>query len=162
MLYVYALLVKFQRKTFLFFLFLQTLLTEEKNSFIIKKTLTSPITPMPRDTIHWGFSFLFFFICMTKSRKINEGFVCLNCGESVSPVEKTCRNHCPYCLHSLHVDGDTPGDRSSECHSLMEPFSVEKTGKGYTITHRCLKCKKIQKNKVADDDSWEKIIELSV
>ncbi|NUM33777.1 MAG: RNHCP domain-containing protein [Candidatus Brocadiae bacterium] len=99
---------------------------------------------------------------MSKSRKINDGFLCLYCGAKVSPVEKTCRNHCPECLYSLHVDGDTPGDRESSCHSLMEPIRVEKTGKGYSIIHRCMKCKKIHKNKTAEDDCWEKIIEISV
>ena len=34
------------------------------------------------------------------------------------------RNHCPYCLYSLHVDGRVPGDRDSECRSRMAPVGV--------------------------------------
>ncbi|NCQ81548.1 RNHCP domain-containing protein [bacterium] len=26
----------------------------------------------------------------------------------MEPAQKTCRNHCPHCFVSLHVDGDVP------------------------------------------------------
>ncbi|MBO7505538.1 RNHCP domain-containing protein [bacterium] len=48
-------------------------------------------------------------------KKINESFICVNCGREVPLASKTCRNHCPYCFASLHVDGEIPGDRSSIC-----------------------------------------------
>lgn len=44
-------------------------------------------------------------------KKINETFHCLECGKLVPLAERTCRNHCPYCFASRHVDGDIPGDR---------------------------------------------------
>ena len=37
-------------------------------------------------------------------KKINESFICLNCGKKVEVATRTCRNHCPYCFASLHVD----------------------------------------------------------
>ena len=93
--------------------------------------------------------------------KVNEGFKCQNCGEENPKAEKTCRNHCKECLYSLHVDEDTPGDRLSECKGLMKPIGLELNGKkGYIITHKCLKCGKIIKNKAADDDNPDKIISL--
>jgi DNA-directed RNA polymerase subunit RPC12/RpoP len=93
---------------------------------------------------------------------INEGFKCLNCGKINPKAPKTCRNHCKYCLYSLHVDLETPGDRASNCHGLLQPVSLDKTGKkGFIIFHKCLKCGKISKNKVADDDSMEAVIAIS-
>ncbi|NIA01814.1 MAG: RNHCP domain-containing protein [Nitrospirae bacterium] len=95
-------------------------------------------------------------------KKINEPFTCKNCGEKNPKVEKSCRNHCRKCLYSLHVDKNTPGDRESSCKSLMEPSQTAQTGKkGWIIYHKCTKCGKIIPNKVADDDNFEKIIELS-
>ena len=35
---------------------------------------------------------------------IDEGFICENCGRKVEPLGYSCRNHCPYCLYSKHVD----------------------------------------------------------
>ena len=38
-------------------------------------------------------------------------FTCVHCGAEVLPMGKSSRNHCPFCLWSLHVDilpGDTP------------------------------------------------------
>jgi len=39
-----------------------------------------------------------------KFTKIDENFICENCGKEVSKLGYTCRNHCPSCLHSKHVD----------------------------------------------------------
>lgn len=96
-----------------------------------------------------------------KTIKRNETFPCGNCGLQVPVAQKSCRNHCCYCLWSLHVDGDVPGDRDCSCHGLMEPYKIETSAKGYVIHHRCEKCKEIKKNKAAPDDDWDKIIELS-
>ncbi|MBR7037477.1 RNHCP domain-containing protein [bacterium] len=41
-------------------------------------------------------------------KKINESFRCVNCGQEIPLAPKTCRNHCPYCFTSLHVDGNIP------------------------------------------------------
>lgn len=48
-------------------------------------------------------------------KKINEDFECVACGKIINKADKTCRNHCPYCFVSLHVDGEIPGDRASSC-----------------------------------------------
>lgn len=92
---------------------------------------------------------------------IDEEFICENCGKQVSKLGYSCRNHCPYCLYSKHVDVN-PGDRQETCHGLLEPIRLEITSKkGYVLIFKCQKCGKITKNKVADDDNMEKIIELS-
>lgn len=36
--------------------------------------------------------------------EIDESFICENCGKKVEKLGYSCRNHCPYCLHSKHVD----------------------------------------------------------
>ena len=36
--------------------------------------------------------------------EIDEKFICENCGKKVPKLGYSCRNHCPYCLHSKHVD----------------------------------------------------------
>lgn len=92
---------------------------------------------------------------------INEGFLCQNCSFEVPEATKTCRNHCTECLYSLHVDKDIPGDRESECHGLMQPIALEiDQKKGYIITHKCIKCDKIQRNKTAEDDNFDSLTEL--
>ncbi|MGM9637751.1 MAG: RNHCP domain-containing protein [Eubacteriales bacterium] len=81
--------------------------------------------------------------------KNDNGFVCLHCGREVPPLVKTSRNHCPYCLWSLHVD-ILPGDRANDCGGLLEPISVlPDAKKGYIILHRCQKCGELRRNKAA-------------
>ena len=93
--------------------------------------------------------------------KNDMGFVCSNCGREVSPLKYTSRNHCPYCLHSLHVD-NIPGDRANTCRGLMKPISIENSPKkGYVIVYKCSKCGEIKRNKSADDDDFDKILEVS-
>jgi len=95
-------------------------------------------------------------------KKINEGFKCMHCGLTVPKANQTCRNHCTKCLYSLHVDDNDPGDRASECGGLMAPLAIDKSGKkGFMIFHKCLECGKMTKNKVADDDDMEEVINLS-
>ncbi|OIP80110.1 RNHCP domain-containing protein [Candidatus Peregrinibacteria bacterium CG22_combo_CG10-13_8_21_14_all_44_10] len=94
---------------------------------------------------------------------INEGFECAKCGTKVAPLKKSCRNHCPTCLYSMHVDETIPGDRASNCHSLMAPAGLEYKGsKGYQIVHKCIKCGKKQLNKVADDDDPKEISKINL
>ncbi len=88
-----------------------------------------------------------------------ENFVCENCGQKVSGNGYT--NHCPNCLFSKHVDEKIPGDRKSECRGLMEPISVEQKHGEYILIHKCLTCGKIMKNKTAENDNFEKILQLS-
>lgn len=93
--------------------------------------------------------------------EIDEEFVCENCGEKVSKLGYSCRNHCPKCLYSKHLDVN-PGDRLENCHGMLEPISVEVSSKkGYVIIFRCKKCGAIRKNKSATDDNMDLIIQLS-
>ena len=81
--------------------------------------------------------------------KNDSGFVCAHCGKNVPPMGSSSRNHCPYCLWSLHVD-ILPGDRQNECRGQMEPIgAVTDPRKGYIIIHKCQKCGKIGRNKAA-------------
>lgn len=98
---------------------------------------------------------------MRKFTVIDEEFECENCGKRVSKLGYSCRNHCPYCLHSKHVDIN-PGDRNESCHGLLEPIGLEfDSQKGYVILFQCKKCGKITKNKAAEDDDMDVIIKLS-
>ena len=81
--------------------------------------------------------------------KNDAGFVCRHCGRDVPPLGFTSRNHCPYCLYSLHVDKN-PGDRANPCMGLMRPIRTEPhPRKGYLIIHRCEKCGEVGRNRAA-------------
>ena len=89
------------------------------------------------------------------------GFICEKCGGEVEPLGYTSRNHCPYCLHSKHLDVN-PGDRASECKGLLIPVHTEISAKkGYVIVHKCDRCGEIHKNKAAADDNISLIIKLT-
>ena len=93
--------------------------------------------------------------------KIDEEFVCENCGKKVKKLGYTSRDHCPYCLYSKHVDKN-PGDRCEDCHGVLEPIGAElNSKKGYVIIYKCKKCGAIRKNKAANDDNIDLIIELT-
>ena len=71
----------------------------------------------------------------------NTGFTCKKCGGEVCPVTNgSYRNHCPFCLYSVHLD-ISPGDRESTCKALMKPILLTyKSKKGWQIIHICLEC----------------------
>jgi len=72
--------------------------------------------------------------------KNDEGFTCAHCGASVPPLGYTSRDHCPFCLHSLHVDVN-PGDRASDCGGDLVPVRVlPDPKKEFVIEYRCSKC----------------------
>jgi len=89
-------------------------------------------------------------------RKI-EDFDCENCGQKVKGDGYT--NHCPVCLWSKHVDIN-PGDREADCGGLMEPVSIETEKDEYIITHRCKKCGHEKRNKSAQGDNFDKLLEI--
>lgn len=97
---------------------------------------------------------------MKRFNELDEGFVCKNCGRVVESLGYTSRDHCPYCLYSLHVDIN-PGDRKNTCLGLLEPIGIEKYKGTYKIVYRCSKCHKTHKNIMARDDDMNKIIEIS-
>lgn len=93
--------------------------------------------------------------------KNDNSFICVNCGKMVDKLNYTSRNHCPHCLHSLHVD-IVPGDRANECKGLMVPIAVENNAKkGYVIVYKCSKCGEVKRNKSAEDDNFDEILKVS-
>lgn len=54
-----------------------------------------------------------------------ESFICKECGRLVNPeyAGSNHRNHCPYCLTSIHAD-NLPGDRASLCKGKMDAISI--------------------------------------
>lgn len=106
------------------------------------------------------------FFVVTKGEKMktftknDDGFVCIHCNKSVAPLGITSRNHCPYCLHSLHVDIN-PGDRENPCRGILIPVHIElNSKKGKVIVFKCQKCGKIVRNKAAFDDSEKSILDI--
>lgn len=105
---------------------------------------------------------------MSTTRKnfiaLNQDFVCGNCGKEVERIVYggSYRNHCPYCLFSKHVDGEVPGDRQSDCRGIMGPIGVftRKSGE-YILVHKCRKCGFERHNRIAGDDDFDLITELS-
>jgi len=80
------------------------------------------------------------------------------------------RNHCPFCLKSIHLDYK-PGDRKTDCKGEMAPMGltfkkegIDKYGKKrqgeLMIVHQCKKCKKISINRIAGDDDPEEILKV--
>lgn len=99
-------------------------------------------------------------------RGANQPFSCAVCAREVPPLTSGgYRNHCPYCLHSLHVDVN-PGDRANPCGGVLEPVGVEQGKRGWVIVHRCRDCGEVRRNRAALDDpgvsdDYDLIIELS-
>ena len=92
--------------------------------------------------------------------KNDNGFVCRQCGKEVNPLGYTSRDHCPYCLHSIHIDV-VPGDRANTCLGTLVPFAVESSSKkGYIISYKCDKCGEIKRNKSADDDDFNVMLKI--
>lgn len=82
-------------------------------------------------------------------RKNDSGFICLHCGKEVLPNEVTSRDHCPFCLYSIHVDR-FPGDRANPCRGELVPISAEPhPKKGFVILYKCKKCGQKVRNKAA-------------
>lgn len=97
---------------------------------------------------------------MKKFKMIDEAFICENCGNKTEKLNYTARDHCNICLYSKHVD-IMPGDRQNTCKGLLKPVGIEKFKDTYKIIYKCLKCNEIHKNIMANDDNFDKIIELS-
>lgn len=99
-------------------------------------------------------------------QKNDSGFICAHCGKEVLPLGYTSRNHCPFCLYSLHVDIH-PGDRANSCGGALRPIRVEPDPRrGYIIVHRCERCGAICRCRAAHEakiqpDSIDLIISLT-
>ena len=75
------------------------------------------------------------------------------------------RNHCPFCLWSLHLDLKKPGDRMATCSGGMKPVGLSFKSEGgkkrgeLCVMHRCQKCGVKAKNRLAADDDPIKALE---
>ena len=95
-----------------------------------------------------------------KNHPCRDSFTCKVCGRLVvaDGAGGDHRNHCPYCLSSLHLD-DEPGDRAADCGGIMEPVAVwVRKNSEWAILHRCRRCGTIHSNRVAADDSPMKLM----
>ncbi|MBR5295196.1 MAG: RNHCP domain-containing protein [Clostridia bacterium] len=98
-------------------------------------------------------------------QKNDSGFICTKCGKEVLPNEVTSRDHCPFCLTSLHVD-ILPGDRENPCRGELVPIRTEPHAKkGFVIHYKCKKCGEKVTNKAAltgvQPDDMDLIIRLT-
>lgn len=92
-----------------------------------------------------------------------EQFVCKSCGRMVTPEGAGTghRNHCPYCLNSVHVD-DLPGDRAAACGGIMEPVGIwVKKNREWALIHHCVRCGHLNANRIAADDNQAKLISIA-
>ena len=103
----------------------------------------------------------------------NADFTCKHCGRYVSARTAISgvvnRNHCPYCLHSRHVDLFKPGDRLCACKGVMAPVGLtvkrsrDKYARGLNgelmLVHRCTACGTLSINRIAADDDAVRIME---
>lgn len=69
----------------------------------------------------------------------DEGFCCAHCGAEVPPAGRGCRDHCPRCLRSLHLDV-VPGDRAAGCGGVMHPTGLVIEHGEPVILFRCAAC----------------------
>jgi len=94
----------------------------------------------------------------------SDSFICINCGKKVflqAPGTHN-RNHCPFCLYSLHVDIES-GDRKSPCGGKMAPIGKYYKPDGEEVlVHKCEKCGFVRYNRIAGDDSFELVGNLKV
>lgn len=121
--------------------------------------------PRHRGTVCAAF-FNTYYMETKRFSKNDSGFVCAHCGRTVEPLGFTSRDHCPFCLWSLHVDVN-PGDRANSCGGGMEPISAAPDArKGFVILYRCTRCGALRKNRAAHEatvqpDSWRLLVALT-
>jgi RNHCP domain len=100
-----------------------------------------------------------------KQRRASEEntFKCKQCRRFIGalPSGGHHRNHCPFCLYSLHVDDRRTGDRQSTCRSRMQPIgSFQRRNGEHVLVHQCLGCGFERFNRIAADDDFELVLSL--
>ena len=94
----------------------------------------------------------------------DESFHCVSCGRAVPAHGRTARDHCPFCLCSVHVDV-VPGDRAADCGGVLQPSWVEQRRGHWVIHYRCVACGAERTNRALLDgdppDSWEAVVALA-
>lgn len=102
----------------------------------------------------------------------NKDFQCKHCHYLVTADSQYSgvinRNHCPYCLHSLHVDLYEAGDRLNACKAKMQPvgLTLKKLNKKYgkdqqgelMLVHQCTECGSLSINRIAADDDADALL----
>ena len=99
-----------------------------------------------------------------RTHPCGDSFTCKVCGRLVvsDGAGSGHRNHCPNCLHSLHLDIE-PGDRASDCGGLMDPIAVWVRRDGeWAVIHRCRRCGKLDSNRIAADDNPIKLMSIAL
>ncbi|MFG1942898.1 RNHCP domain-containing protein [Nonomuraea sp. NPDC048826] len=100
-----------------------------------------------------------------KTRQIlTDTFTCVRCGLTVTGTAPGGgrRNHCPSCLHSLHVFDRAEGG-PSECGSRMAPISIAVLrGGDWMIIHRCTRCGELTSNPISGDDNQLILMRMAV
>ena len=101
-------------------------------------------------------------------------FICLHCHTFISGAAAVSgvrnRNHCPYCLHSRHLDLNRAGDRLAACKATMRPIGLtcKQSRNKYRqngelmLIHLCDVCKKVSINRIAADDLKERIFAVFI
>jgi DNA-directed RNA polymerase subunit RPC12/RpoP len=99
-----------------------------------------------------------------KPRSITDTFACVRCGLTVAATapDGARRNHCPSCLHSLHVLDRAEGGPSA-CRARMNPISiaVHRTG-DWVIIHRCTRCHELTSDPICGDDNQLVLMRMAV
>lgn len=101
-----------------------------------------------------------------KLRSRNTPFTCVACRRAVPPRAPSdlgpggCRNHCPSCLASLHVDEQLPGDRASGCGGVMPAVAQRVKHGDRQLLQRCEVCGAAHWNVVAPDDDLAAVAAL--
>jgi len=92
--------------------------------------------------------------------RIDEAFVCLTCGAQVPLGGARVRDHCPFCLHSLHVDR-VPGDRLANCQGALVPAALEQVAGETVIQYVCERCGHRHRCRAHSSDDQEALRALS-
>jgi DNA-directed RNA polymerase subunit RPC12/RpoP len=98
------------------------------------------------------------------SAHLIDTFVCERCGLTVSASAPGGgrRDHCPTCLHSLHVLDRVQGG-ASECRSRMVPISIAVLRNGdWMLIHRCSRCGELTSSPVCEDDNQLILLRMAV
>jgi tRNA(Ile)-lysidine synthetase-like protein len=96
----------------------------------------------------------------TNPIRIDDPFFCVVCGSDVKIGGAKVRDHCPFCLHSRHVDR-IPGDRSAGCGGTLVPVSLDKSGDSEVINYECDRCEETSRCSAHPDDDRELLVALS-
>jgi hypothetical protein len=100
---------------------------------------------------------------MPEKSKKEKQFTCRHCGRVVSAAAPGTeyRNHCPWCLSSVHLD-KLAGDRAADCGGIMEPIAISvRRNKEWVIIHRCNDCGALKENRIAGDDNELALLSLA-